>query len=119
MDQLSRRGILASASAAGALAALSGCNRATEASRPPNIIFLLADDLGVADISSYGAPQIRTPAIDGIGRAGARFTQAYANSAVCTASRVGIITGRYQYRLNVGLEEPIAGSTPATIGLPP
>lgn len=119
MDLVTRRNVLASASAAGALAALSGCKRAAEAARAPNIIFLLADDLGVADISCYGAPQIRTPAIDSLAKKGARFTQAYANSAVCTASRVGIITGRYQYRLRVGLEEPISGSTPQTVGLPP
>ena len=72
--------------------------------------------MGVADIGCYGAPQIRTPAIDSIAAAGARFTQAYANSAVCTASRVGIITGRYQYRLAIGLEEPL---TTPDVGLPP
>ncbi len=119
MNLVTRRSVLASASAAGALAALSGCKRTAGASRTPNIIFLMADDLGVADISCYGAPQIRTPAIDGIAKNGARFTQAYANSAVCTASRVGIITGRYQYRLRVGLEEPIAPSSPGAIGIPP
>jgi arylsulfatase A-like enzyme len=118
MGVITRRNVLAGGSAAGALAALSGCNRAAKAPQAPNIIFLLADDLGVADVSCYGAPQIRTPAIDSLARRGARFTQAYANSAVCTASRVGIITGRYQYRLRVGLEEPISGSK-GTIGLPP
>jgi arylsulfatase A-like enzyme len=82
----------------------------------PNVIFILADDMGVADLSCYGAPQIRTPAIDGIAAGGARFTQAYAASAVCTASRVAIITGRYQYRLPIGLEEPLANNQ---IGVPP
>jgi arylsulfatase A-like enzyme len=75
--------------------------------RAPNIVFLLADDMGVADASCYGAPQIRTPAIDRIAREGALFTQAYANSAVCTASRTALITGRYQDRYAVGLEEPL------------
>jgi arylsulfatase A-like enzyme len=85
--------------------------------RRPNVIFILADDMGVADASCYGAPQIRTPAIDRIATEGTRFTQAYANSAVCTASRVAIITGRYQYRLPVGLEEPLGPIHP--VGLPP
>jgi len=48
-----------------------------------------------------------------------RFTQAYANSAVCTASRVALITGRYQYRLAVGLEEPLSTRTPRKVGRPP
>lgn len=117
MGKVTRRNVLASAAAAGTIAALSGRTHAAATGRSPNIIFLLADDLGVADISCYGAPQIRTPAIDSLAKKGARFTQAYANSAVCTASRVGIITGRYQYRLRAGLEEPIAA--PSTIGLPP
>jgi len=88
---------------------------ASAAAARPNIIFILADDMGVADASCYGAPQIRTPAIDRIADQGARFTQAYANSAVCTASRVAIITGRYQYRLPIGLEEPLG---PNRAGLP-
>jgi arylsulfatase A-like enzyme len=84
----------------------------------PNIVFILADDLGYADVSCYGRPDIGTPNIDRIAGAGVRFLQAYANSAVCTASRVGLITGRYQYRLRVGLEEPLAGDHPE-VGIPP
>src|ERR1051326_2689932 len=84
----------------------------------PNIVFILADDLGYADVSSYGRGDISTPNIDRIASAGVRFLQAYANSAVCTASRVGLITGRYQYRLRVGLEEPLSGNHPE-VGLPP
>lgn len=83
----------------------------------PNIVFFLADDLGFADIACYGRPDLHTPNIDRIAADGIRFTQAYANSAVCTASRVGIITGRYQYRLRIGLEEPLGASK--TVGLPP
>ena len=111
-----RRQIVLAASASTALG-LTGVERAVAATaRRPNIIFILADDMGVADASCYGAPQIRTPAIDRIAAEGARFTQAYANSAVCTASRVAIITGRYQYRLAVGLEEPLGAAHP--VGLP-
>lgn len=91
---------------------------AKEASaRRPNIVFILADDLGYADLSSYGRTDISTPNIDRIGTDGVRFTQAYANSAVCSATRTALITGRYQYRLRVGLEEPLR-EVP-NIGLPP
>ncbi len=69
------------------------------ASSTPNILFILADDLGYADVSCYGRRDFTTPNIDRIAAEGVRFTQAYANSAVCTASRVALITGRYQYRL--------------------
>jgi arylsulfatase A-like enzyme len=84
----------------------------------PNILFILADDLGYADLSIYGQTDFQTPHLDQLARQGLRFTQAYANSAVCSASRFGLITGRYQYRLRGGLEEPIAGASD-TVGLPP
>ena len=84
----------------------------------PNIVFIMADDLGFADLSCYGRPDYKTPNIDRLATQGVRFTQAYANSAVCTATRVALITGRYQYRLPVGLEEPLA-SPARNIGLPP
>ena len=84
----------------------------------PNIIFILADDLGYGDLSIYGQTDFQTPNIDQLAQQGLRFTQAYSNSAVCSATRFGLITGRYQYRLRGGLEEPIAG-TSDTIGLPP
>jgi arylsulfatase A-like enzyme len=85
----------------------------------PNILFILADDLGYADVSCYGRRDFTTPNIDRIASEGVRFTQAYANSAVCTASRVALITGRYQYRLPVGLEEPLSSRVPRKTGLPP
>lgn len=84
----------------------------------PNIIFILADDLGWADLSVYGNPGYRTPHLDKLAAQGLRLTQHYSNSAVCSATRFGLITGRYQYRLRGGLEEPIAGASD-TIGLPP
>ncbi|EGI77729.1 sulfatase family protein [Hylemonella gracilis] len=82
----------------------------------PNILFILADDLGWADLGVYGASDFATPNLDRLAAQGVRFTQAYANSAVCSATRIALITGRYQYRLPAGLEEPIARSD---IGLPP
>jgi arylsulfatase A-like enzyme len=76
----------------------------------------MADDLGYADVSCYGRPDISTPNIDGLAAKGVRFLQAYANSAVCSATRTALITGRYQYRLPIGLEEPLTGRD---VGLPP
>jgi arylsulfatase A-like enzyme len=84
----------------------------------PNILFILADDLGYADVSCYGRRDFSTPNIDRLAADGMRFMQAYANSAVCTASRVALITGQYQYRLAVGLEEPLP-TRRAKVGLPP
>ncbi len=83
----------------------------------PNIVFIMADDLGYAYLSCYGRREYTTPNIDLIAAQGVRFTQAYANSAVCSATRLALITGRYQYRLKLGLEEPLAGKL--DVGLPP
>jgi arylsulfatase A-like enzyme len=85
--------------------------------QPPNIVFIMADDLGYADLSCYGRRDFSTPNIDRIAERGARLTQGYANSAVCSATRLALITGRYQYRLRLGLEEPLAGNL--EVGLPP
>lgn len=84
----------------------------------PDIVFILADDLGWADLGVYGATDFATPHLDRLASQGVRFTQAYANSAVCSATRFALITGRYQYRLRGGLEEPIAGAGEGQ-GLPP
>jgi arylsulfatase A-like enzyme len=73
--------------------------------------------MGYADLSCYGRPDLSTPNIDRIASNGVRFLQAYANSAVCSATRTALITGRYQYRLRLGLEEPL-GPNP-NVGLPP
>jgi arylsulfatase A-like enzyme len=84
----------------------------------PNIVFIMADDLGYADLSCYGRRDYQTPNIDSIATRGMKFLQAYANSSVCSATRTALMTGRYQYRLRVGLEEPIGANT-HNIGLPP
>ena len=111
---LTRRNVLA-APLALALAARTSRAQGTR----PNIVFILADDLGYADLSSYGRRDYSTPNIDSLATRGIKFTQAYANSAVCTATRVALITGRYQYRLPVGLEEPIPSAGARNVGLPP
>ncbi len=113
--KLNRRSVIASSLGAATLAGLRP-TAGRAASGRPNIIFILADDLGYADVSCYGRPDYRTPAVDRIATEGLRFTQAYANSAVCSATRTGLITGRYQDRLAIGLEEPLGIRD---VGLPP
>ncbi len=89
-------------------------------STAPNILFIMADDLGWADLSVYGQTEFSTPNLDRLAARGVRFTQAYANSAVCSATRFALMTGRYQYRLRGGLEEPMAGiRANEQLGLPP
>ncbi|QND54296.1 sulfatase-like hydrolase/transferase [Phyllobacterium sp. 628] len=113
---LTRRALLQSAAAGAVLITAGNQKVRANLDKKPNILFILADDLGYADLSSYGHPTIQTPNIDGIAENGVRFLQAYANSAVCSATRTALITGRYQYRLALGLEEPLAGRD---VGLPP
>jgi arylsulfatase A-like enzyme len=112
----SRRDLIAGA--AGTLA-LASAGRAAAQVGKPNIVFILADDLGYADVSCYGQRDYTTPNVDRLALEGMRFTQAYANSSVCSATRTALITGRYQYRLPVGLEEPVNATTPRNVGLPP
>ncbi|WP_240805387.1 sulfatase-like hydrolase/transferase [Streptomyces sp. A1547] len=77
-------------------------------SRRPNILFVLGDDLGWADLSSYGSPHIKTPNLDRLARQGVRFTDAYSGSATCSPTRFSLYTGRYPGRVAGGLAEPIA-----------
>jgi arylsulfatase A-like enzyme len=69
--------------------------RAAQASRPPNIIFILADDLGYGDLSAYGQKKFRTPHIDRLAVEGMRFTQHYAGAPVCASSRSALLTGQH------------------------
>ena len=73
----------------------------------PNILFILADDMGWGDLSCYGRPDYKTPNLDRLASHGIRFTHAYSAAPVCTPTRVGYYTGRYPARLPVGLEEPL------------
>ena len=63
--------------------------------RKPNIIFILADDLGYGDVGCYGQKKIRTPNLDRMAAEGMRFTQHYAGNAVCAPSRCVLLTGRH------------------------
>ena len=66
--------------------------------RSPNIVLILADDLGYGDTSVYGSESIPTPHIDALAQGGARLTNAYVTAASCSPSRAGLMTGRYQQR---------------------
>jgi arylsulfatase A-like enzyme len=94
----------------------------------PNIIFIVADDLGYADLGCYGGRgfdgagcESVSPVLDRLAAQGMKFTQGYSNSPVCSPTRFALMTARYQYRLRGAAEEPInsksKGST--TLGLPP
>lgn len=85
--------------------------------RRPNIVFILADDLGYGDVGCYGGPDIKTPNIDRLAKEGLRFTDFYANGPVCTPTRCGLMTGRYQQRIG-GLEWAIYPGV-KRLGLPP
>ncbi len=72
-----------------------------------NFIFILADDLGHADLGCYGGLPDTSPNLDRMAQEGVRFTRAYANSSVCSPTRFALMTGRYQYRLHGGAHEPL------------
>ncbi|MCZ2293215.1 MAG: sulfatase-like hydrolase/transferase [Burkholderiales bacterium] len=84
----------------------------------PNFIYIVADDLGSADLGCYGGSPEVSPNLDRLAREGLRFTRAYSNSPVCSPARFAMITGRWQYRLRGAAEEPL-GRRSTTLGLPP
>jgi arylsulfatase A-like enzyme len=71
----------------------------------PNVVLIITDDLGWADLSSYGATDIRTPSLDRLASQGLRLTDFYANGVTCSPTRAGLISGRYQQRF--GIEAPL------------
>ncbi len=73
----------------------------------PNIVFLLADDLGWGDLSSFGSLHIKTPQLDRLATAGIRFTHAYSASPWCSPMRMALYTGRNPGRIPGGLQEPL------------
>lgn len=77
------------------------CTGATPAERRPNIIVILADDMGIGDVGCYGGTQAPTPRIDGLAKEGTRFTQYYSAAPICSPSRAGIITGQYPARSRI------------------
>lgn len=102
--------------AATAFAALCGRASAHPAGAP-NIVFIMADDLGYADLGCFGREDYETPNLDRLAASGVALTRSYSNSCVCSPTRMALMTGRYQYRLPGGLDEPL-GRDP-DLGLPP
>jgi len=74
-------------------------------SQHPNVVLIITDDVGYGDLGSYGAPDVKTPNIDGLARDGVRLTDFYSNGATCSPTRAALISGRYQQRF--GLEGPL------------
>ncbi len=105
MAKIDRRQFIAGVAASSAVGTLVGSP--VHSSSRPNLLFILADDLGWGDLSCYGRPDYRTPNLDKLASQGLKFTNAYSAAPVCTPTRVGFHTGRYPARLPVGLEEPI------------
>jgi len=115
-----RRGILKAAGAGAGLLALSrlaAAEGASPAAKRPNIIVILADDLGYADVGLQGCTDIPTPHVDSIGKAGVRFTSGYVSHPFCSPTRAGLMTGRYQQRF--GHENnPVYSTALDKVGLP-
>ena len=112
-NQVTRREFIGAALAGAALSASSPAQ-----TQRPNVLFILADDLGYGDLSSYGRPDYKTPVLDNLAKQGLKFMDAYAAAPVCTPTRTAFITGRYPHRLAVGLQEPL-GDANMQLGIPP
>ena len=112
---MDRRAFLASL-AAGTLGIACGPREARVPARRPNLLFILADDLGYADLSSYGRSDYETPNIDALIAQGVRFGNAYTAASTCTPTRVGFMTGRYPQRYDPSLQSPLPwGQPPGTL----
>ena len=83
--------------------------------RKPNIVLILADDLGWGSAGCYGAQKVKTPNIDRLATEGRKFTQAYAPGSVCSPTRYGLLTGRYCWRTNVKDGQVLAENAPLLI----
>src|SRR5687768_9836059 len=88
---------------AGALAlpVTASAGTAQEPPRKPNVVVILADDLGYGDLGCYGATKVQTPHCDRLAREGRRFTDAHSPSSVCSPTRYGLLTGRYCWRTSL------------------
>src|SRR4249920_2973031 len=109
--RVTRREFLNTAAATTGTLTASRLSRAAGHERP-NVLFILADDLGYGDLSCYGRPDYETAVLDRLATQGLKFTSNYAAAPVCTPTRCAYITGRYPQRLPVGLEEPLGRKSP-------
>ncbi|MBT6849723.1 MAG: sulfatase-like hydrolase/transferase, partial [Opitutae bacterium] len=78
-----------------------GCFLSLTANDKPNVILIYSDDQGSVDANCYGSKDLATPTLDKLARTGVRFTQMYSPSAICSASRAGLLTGRFPPRAGV------------------
>ncbi len=99
----------------GAVLGLTGSVDSAPAPLPPNIVIILADDLGYGDLSCYGATKIKTPNVDRLAAEGLRFTQGYAPSSTCTPSRFSLLTGEYAWRQKDRKNSILNGDAPLCI----
>ena len=83
--------------------------------RPPNVLVIIADDLGYGDLGCYGATMIKTPAIDALAKSGQLFTSAYAPAATCTPSRYSLLTGDYPWRQTARSNSILDGDAPLSM----
>ena len=102
---MTRRKFLIRSAGFAALSVVCPGNRSSGSQNKPrpNIVLIMADDLGYGDVGCYGCNDIRTPAIDSLAADGVRFTTFYSNAPECTPTRTALLTGRYQHRVG-GLE---------------
>lgn len=102
-----------------AIAIVPSTGFADESSRRPNIVLLFADDLGYGELGCQGNDEIPTPNIDSIAADGIRFTSGYVTAPFCSASRAGLLTGRYQTRFGYEFNPIGADNEDPNAGLPP
>ena len=91
---------------------------AADGTRPPNVVLILADDLGYGDLSFQGGTDIRTPHLDALAASGVRCTSGYVTCPVCSPTRAGLLTGRYQQRFGHEFNPGNARQASAGVGLP-
>ncbi len=120
--KLGRRDFLEALGIAGAAALFNGCQTAPDGNAgvrrgKPNIILIVADDLGYGELGVQGSKDIPTPNIDAIARNGVRFTNGYASCPVCSPTRAGLMTGRYQQRFGHELNPGPGESADPSFGL--
>ena len=117
--ELNRRQIIGGLAATAALSTSKGLQATGRTgSDRPNIIFIMADDLGFGDLGCTGSRIAVTPNIDKIAQNGLFLRQGYANSSMCSPTRTALLSGCYQHRFEVGLHEPLTSLAPEGLGLP-
>ncbi|WP_159791900.1 sulfatase-like hydrolase/transferase [Croceibacterium salegens] len=114
---VSRRGVLGGLGAGAATLTFPAI--AGNTAGKPNILFILADDLGYADIGCFGSRHISTPVLDRLAKQGVRMTDAYANSPVCSPTRLALATGRYNRAFRTGAVEPFSPGPWGDTAIPP